>query len=99
MDGRDQPIDPMDRLQAIIGEHEGELGFLLEKGEDAVPAVVRVFEDGPDCLRLDICREEGPALQLFIGYEKLVLRVADPQALPAPSRRKDDRPIWEDLEV
>jgi hypothetical protein len=91
--------DAIDRLLAIASEHEAEVGYLCLKGTDAAAALIRVFGEDDEFVRLDVTTETGESIQVVMRGELLFRRLTDPQSLPHEPSRKGLRPVWEDLEV
>jgi hypothetical protein len=89
----------MNRLLALCGEHEAELGYVCRPNKPTSGVAIRVFEDRPGFIRIDAIGEEGGVVQIVIEETRLLRRLADPQ--PRPPSVGDDgrRSIYMDLEV
>lgn len=91
--------DAIDRLLAIASEHEAEVGYICRRDTDAAAALIRVFEENDEFVRLDVTTESGESIQIVMRGQLLFRRLTGPQSLPREPSRKGLRPVWEDLEV
>jgi hypothetical protein len=79
-------MDDQAKFKALTSEHEIESAWLVGEGRESKPKLIRVFNDQGGLVRIAISPMVGDdeeELQLVVGQEQLMRRLADPQdALP-----------------
>jgi hypothetical protein len=78
-------MDEDAKFKALISEHEIEGAWLVGQNRESKVKLIRVFNDKGGLVRICIAPMTGDdeeELQLIVGQQQLMRRLADPQDVP-----------------